>query len=234
MATDLPGALAGERRLEVVGPLAPLLSGGGLRRGSTVVVVSAGAPGATTLALALVSGTSQRGSWCAVVGVPEIGLVAASQMGLKLERLALVAHPGAQWSTVVATLLDSMDAVVVRPPARLAAADARRLAARARERGSVAVILGAGWPEGADVRLSVHTAAWSGLGTGHGHLQARLVEVVATGRGAATRERRARVWLPGPTGAVAPFDDQAGRPRVEAEERFASSEPGLAWVGRVG
>ena len=207
--TGWPGALAGERRLEVVAPLAPLLPGGGLRRGSTVVVASPGAPGAHALALALLSGASQGGSWCAVVGAPEIGLVAAFQMGLRLERLALVAHPGDEWLTAVATLLDSMDAVVIRPPGRPRPVDTRRLAARARERGSVAVVLGTGWPEGADVRMSVHTAAWSGLGAGHGHLQGRLAEVVATGRGAAARERRVRVWLPGPTGAVVPFDEPA-------------------------
>ena len=174
-----------------------------------MVASVAGAPGATALALALLGGISQRGSWCAVVGLPEIGLVAASQMGLRLERLALVADPGTEWPTAVAALLDSMDAVVVRPPGRLRAVDARRLMARARERESVVVVLGTGWPEGTDVRLSVHVATWSGLGAGHGHLQGRLVEIVATGRGVATRERRTRVWLPGPAGAVASFDDQA-------------------------
>ncbi|MGH9076640.1 MAG: hypothetical protein ACRDY0_04185 [Acidimicrobiales bacterium] len=195
------GPLAGDRRLEVLEPLAPLLPGGGLQRGSTVVVAPAGAPGATSLALALMGGASRAGSWCAVVGLPGLGVVAAAQMGLRLERLALVADPGDQWPTAAAALLDSVEVVVICPPSRPRPGDSRRLVARARERGSVAVVLSAAWAERADVRLEVHGATWSGLGAGHGHLQGRLVEVVSAGRGWASGERRARLWLPGPTGA---------------------------------
>ncbi|MGH9177562.1 MAG: hypothetical protein ACRD0N_03275, partial [Acidimicrobiales bacterium] len=67
-----PVALAGERLLPVHPALAGLLPGGGLRRGSTVAVA-----GSTSLALALVAGPSGAGSWCAAVGVPSLGLVAA-------------------------------------------------------------------------------------------------------------------------------------------------------------
>jgi hypothetical protein len=37
----------------------------------------------------------------------------------------------------------------------------------------------------------------------HGSLHSREVEVLVTGRGAATRERRARLWLPSPDGTIA-------------------------------
>src|SRR4029450_2317691 len=53
-----------------------------------------------------------------------------------LERLPLVPAPGARaWPTVVAALLDAVDVVLVRSPARLPAAQARRLAAQGRGRG---------------------------------------------------------------------------------------------------
>ena len=56
---------------------------------------------------------------------------------------------------MVAALLDACDVVLARPPAHLKAADARRLTARARERGAVLVVAGAGWPEAAEVQLTV-------------------------------------------------------------------------------
>jgi hypothetical protein len=200
--TELVGpgvTLAGERLLPVVPALRPLLPGQGLRRGTTVAVGRSAA-----LALALVAGASAAGSWVAAVGLSDLGIVAAAESGIALERLALVPAPGARaWATVVAAFLDAVDVVLVRSPAGLPPAQARRLAARTRERGAVLVPLGA-WSEPADLRLAVASSAWQGLGQGHGRLQARQVEVVAAGRGAATRERRVLLWLPSPNGAIVP------------------------------
>jgi hypothetical protein len=195
-----PGTvLAGERLLPVVPGLQPLLPAQGLRRGSTVAVGRSAA-----LALALVAGASAAGSWIAAVGLPDLGMVAAVETGIALERLALVPAPGARaWPTVVAALLDAVDVVLVRSPAGLPAGQARRLAARARERGAVLVPLGP-WSEPADLRLAVAASSWHGLGQGHGRLQARQVEVVVAGRGAATRVRRITLWLPAPDGTIAP------------------------------
>jgi hypothetical protein len=195
-----PGAtLAGERLLPVLPALEPLLPGRGLRRGTTVAVARSAA-----LALALVAGASAAGSWVAAAGLPDLGILAAAETGVALERLALVPAPGARaWPTVVAALLDAIDVVLVRSPAGLPAAQARRLAARARERDAVLVPLGA-WPEPADLRLAVTSSTWHGLGQGHGNLQSRQVEVAVTGRGAASRERRILLWLPSPDGTIAP------------------------------
>jgi hypothetical protein len=195
-----PGtALASERLLPVLPGLQPLLPGQGLRRGTTVAVARS-----VALALALVAGASAAGSWVAAVGLPDLGIVAAAETGIALERLALVPTPGARaWPTVVAALLDAVDVVLVRSPAGLPSAQARRLAARAREHGAVLVPLGA-WSEPADLRLAVTASAWIGLGQGHGSLRARRAEVVATGRGAATRERRVLLWLPSPSGTITP------------------------------
>lgn len=197
-----PVALAGQQVLPVGAPLTPLLPAGGLRRGTVVTV--AGGPGATSLALALAAGPSGAGSWVAVLGGHDLGLVAAAEMGVALDRLALVPSvPPDQWAVVAAALLDAIDVVLVRPPARVRPVEARRLAARARERGSVLVPVCAAWPEAADVRLAVVAGSWEGLGQGFGHLRRREVTVAAGGRGAAARERRARLWLPDANGAVA-------------------------------
>lgn len=199
-----PVTFAGERSLPVLPALEALLPDG-LRRGATVVVD--GGAGATTLALALGAATTQAGSWAAVVGHPSLGLQAAAEVGLALHRLVVVPKvPQAQWTTVVAALLDGVDVVLARPPAAtVRAADARRLAARARERGSVLIPLPhrpggrPSWPQGPDVRLTVGAGEWS---SPHRRLEGRRVEVVGGGKGPAARPRRTSLWLPGPDGGV--------------------------------
>lgn len=188
--------------LPVPDALAELFPDGGLRRGSTVTV-----SGSPSLVLALVAGTSRHTGWCAEVGSPLLGSAAALEAGVELERFVRVAEPGAQWSSVVASLLEAFDLVVVHPPAGASAADMRRLSARARERSPV--LLATGPWEGAMVDLSVTGQRWHGLGAGHGYLRAREIEVQASGRGAAARPRRVTVWLPGLDGAVSSARESA-------------------------
>lgn len=190
-----PVSLAGERALPVLDALAPLLPAG-LRRGVTATVE--GGPGSTSLALALGAGASAEGSWVGMVGVPSVGLLAATELGIAPERLLVVAGPpAASVPTVVAALVDAVDVVYLRAAA-VGAPDARRLVARARERETVLVPLGARWPLGADVRLAVSQPAWRL----DGRLVARHVRVTASGKGVYGRERHASLWLPDETGGV--------------------------------
>ena len=154
--------------LPVAEPLARLLPAGGLRRGSTVALPPA--PAATSLLLALLAEASAGGAWAAVVGRPGLGLVAAAEAGVRLERLALVPEPGPDLMAVTVALLDGMDVVAVAGAERagVRAAERQRLAARARQRGAVLVALGP-WP-GADLELSCADARWQGLGAGTGRL----------------------------------------------------------------
>jgi hypothetical protein len=219
-----PISLAGEQLLPVPAPLAKLLPGGGLRRGSVVAVPAgsaSGASGATSLALALISAISHAGSWCAGVGLPDLGLAAAAESGIALERFALVPNPAEQWAIVTAALIEAVDAVLVRPARRVRPAEARRLRARAQESGAVLVPCSDSWPEGADLRIAVVKSRWQGLGQGHGFLRTRMVEVVASGRRAASREQRIRLWLPGPDGPVAEYD---GGDRLAADQVAADGQ----------
>jgi hypothetical protein len=156
-----------------------------------------GGPGATSLALALGAAASAEGSWVAIVGAPATGLLAATELGLAPERLLVVADPGPSVAVVVAALLDAVDIVYVG--GRVDQHDARRLVARARERETVLVPLMSRWPLGADVRLTVADPEWRW----DGRLVARTVQVTASGKGVYARERRAALWLPDETGAVA-------------------------------
>lgn len=204
-----PVTMADHQLLPVVDPLASLLPGSGLRRGTTVEV---GGPAATSLALSLVSEASGQGSWVAVVGLPSLGLVAASELGVALDRLALVPHvaPGT-WATVVAALIDAVDIVMVGS-AFIRPTDARRVASRLRERGAVVIPVGVRWPEAADVRLVTSAPRWEGLGVGNGHLTARRVTINAEGRRQASRRRFTDVWMPAATGGVAAVAPIAAAP----------------------
>jgi hypothetical protein len=191
-----------DRVLPVLPAIASVLPDGGLRRGSTVVLT-----GSTSLLLATLCVPSRAGAWCAVVGRPTLGLAAAAEYGIAMDRLALVPEPGHRWQTVTAALLDALDVVVVRPTGRFggrfSGMDARRLSSRARERGAVLISLG-DW-EAADVRLWVTETGWSGLGQGHGRLRSQRIVVHTRGRGVASRPRRTTLVLrasPGRFGAV--------------------------------
>ena len=99
------------------------------------------------------------------------------------------------------------------------AAEARRLTARARERGAVLVVVGGrtagagparrAWPGVADVELTVGASEWSGIGAGRGRLVHRRLSLQVGGRRGADRPRRADLWFPGPSGIELVRDDMA-------------------------
>jgi hypothetical protein len=232
-----PVSLAGEHRLEVAPALSGLIPGGGIRRGSTTTVASGPAGGATSLALAMLARATAEGSWCAVVGLPDLGLVTAAELGVDLSHLALVPAPEDRWMVVVAALLEGVDAVLFRSPRRVRPPDIRRLAGRARERGAALVVLAGearagdrsaltrAWPGVTDLGLAVTASRWTGLGEGHGCLRGRQVEVVAEGRGAAARPVRARLWLPSREGEVTLEHEVAVEPRETARPAAELGSP---------
>lgn len=176
--------------------LAALLPAAGLPRGSTVAV-----DGSATLLLTLLATAAAKGSWAAVVGLPDLGLLAASEIGVAPHRLALIPDPGDELVTVVAALLDGIDLVVVAAD-RLARegakgqAMARRLTARARSRGAVLIPFGsAGWWPAAELRLSATDHHWAGISEGHGYLTRHTAVVTVRGRGSAVRPVQARLTL---------------------------------------
>ena len=167
--------------------IARLLPGGGLQQGSVYSVA-----GSATLLMAMLAGPSAAGSWCGVIGVPEFGIEAAARFGIDLERLVLVPNPGDQWLGVTSAIADVMGVVVTRPPKRASDSSVARLSARLRQRGSTLIVLGT-WPQ-SDAILSLSRSDWSGIGNGHGYLEARQATVtVTTANG---RPRSARLWLP--------------------------------------
>jgi hypothetical protein len=82
------------------------------------------------------------------------------------------------------------------------------LVARVRERGAVLVTVGGDLPgQPGNVRLTVTASRWEGLADEDGgYLQRRRVTVAASGRGEASRPRRADLWLPTEKGELAPAE----------------------------
>ena len=190
-----PVSLARTRTLPLGEPWVGLVPGGGLRRGSTVVVQAPPGLGGLSLALSLLSEASARGHWAAAVGVDDPGVVAIADLGIDLRRVIFVPRPRGAWAESAADLLDGVDLLIVRPPARAAHGTARRLMDRVRERGTVLVALtetDAPWPLPADLSFSVTAAQWR-----HStRLDARHLTVRITGRGEAARAREHVVVLP--------------------------------------
>ena len=176
-----PVALARERTMPVGDELAGLFAEGGLVRGRTIACQG---PAATSTALALVAAAVTAGSWMAVVDLPTIGLDAAGELGVPLERIVAIGTDGnpERWIDVVAAAADGFDVLLVRVPSELPAAAVRKLAVRLRQRDVVTVVLGDPGAMACDGVLHTDAPQWSGLGDGHGHLRERRVVVEASGR----------------------------------------------------
>lgn len=196
-------AIAAAAENRAVGPVLPvredpaaLLPAGGLLTGTTIAV-----DGSTAFLLALLATATTRDSWAAVFGMRGLGLLAASEIGVALNRLALVPDPGTELATVVAALLDGVDLVVIAAVGFVrdgtkGRAMARRLAARARNRGAVLIPFGADglWPA-AELRLSATDRCWTGIDNGHGYLTGHDTTVTVRGRGSAARSFQVSLTL---------------------------------------
>ena len=198
-----PTSLAREQSFPLSEALAPLFPQGRLRRGLTVAISGVGA---MSLGFALVAQASHAGSWTALVGVDDAGLMAAAELGVALERIAVVRPTPAQWAAATAAMVGGFDIVMLAPTHRVTGSDARRLMARSRERGSVLIALQRSprhrWPEPADLELSLVPLQWQGIGQGHGHVQGRMARIETTGRRDMARPRKCIVVLPNSSGQI--------------------------------
>ncbi len=196
MATDLRSRLGvptARAPLPVAPSLLPLFADGGVVRGRTVACTG---DAALSVALAVSAATTRAGSWLAVVGVPHLGVGAAVEAGVAIERLVLAQPPMAsrEWVTTVAALVEGFDVLIVAPPASLTEHDARRLQSRIVARQSVLLVVNvpgalsspasrtASRVFAADLDVHADTVSWSGIERGGSHITQRLVHVRVGGR----------------------------------------------------
>ena len=211
-----PVSMADERLLAVPEALAELFPGGGLRQGWSVGVDG---DGGWSVGLAMVGAAIGADGWVACVGLESLGLVAADELGLRLDRLIMVETPEpSQWATVMAALVEAVDVICIGPAASVGGRrhlrDARRLSARAREQGCVLFHFDGGraWPQGLDVVLEARSRGWSGIGEGYGHLRSRRLAVEACGRRSMAKPRTVEVLCPGEGGGLTSAPGAVERP----------------------
>jgi hypothetical protein len=122
----------------------------------TVAVLS----GARSLLLSMVAAVTAAGGNVAIVGQPDIGLLAAVEMGADLSRLAVIPDPGTDPVEVAAVLIDGMDLVVLGLGGRrVPQTRARAVVARARNRGCTLLVTDGDW-QGAPTRLEARVCGY--------------------------------------------------------------------------
>src|ERR1700740_618598 len=122
----------------------------------TVAVLS----GARSLLLSMVAAVTSAGGNVAIIGQPDIGLLAAVEMGADLSRLAVIPDPGTDPVEVAAVLIDGMDLVVLGLGGRrVPQTRARAVVARARNKGCTLLVTDGDW-EGAPTRLQARVCGY--------------------------------------------------------------------------
>ncbi len=126
-----------------------------LPRGSVAVL-----SGARSLLLGMVAAVTAAGGNAAIVGQPDIGLLAAAEMGADMSRLAVIPDPGTDPVEVAAVLVDGMDLVVLGLGGRkVPQARARAVMARARNKGCTLLVTDGDW-QGAPTRLAARVCGY--------------------------------------------------------------------------
>jgi hypothetical protein len=130
----------------------------------TVAVLS----GARSLPLSMVAAVTAAGGNAAIVGLPDIGLLAAVEMGADLSRLAVIPDPGTDPVEVAAVLMDGMDLVMLGLSGRsVPLARARAVVARARHKGCTLLVTDGDW-QGASIRLEARVCGYETTAGGAG------------------------------------------------------------------
>jgi hypothetical protein len=132
----------------------------GLPRGAVAVL-----SGARSLLLSMVAAVTAAGGNAAIVGQPDIGLLAAVEMGADLSRLAVIPDPGTDPVEVAAVLIDGMDLVVLGLGGRsVSQTRARAVVARARLKGCTLLVTDGDW-QGAPTRLQARVCGYEITGS---------------------------------------------------------------------
>jgi len=161
---------------------------GGLVRGRTVLCSG---DAAVAMALRVVSSATQAGSWLGIVGVHNVGVQAASEHGVALQRVVFVQPASSsrtEWVSTVAAAADGFDVLMLEVPRGITEADARRVQTRIQARRNALVLVGAMHQSAVqsvfqpDVIMNTATTQWHGIERGAGYVQGRDVQVAVSGR----------------------------------------------------
>ena len=173
--------------LPIAKALQPIIPDGVLVRGRTVLCSG---DAAMSTALLLVSAATQAGSWLAIVGVSDFGLMSACEQGVALQRTVSVTPTANKkdWASTVAAVADGFDVMMLEVPREVSESDARRIQTRIQARRNVLVLVETSrhtTPRSVfqpDVVLHTATTSWHGIEHGAGYVQGRHIDVTVSGR----------------------------------------------------
>lgn len=173
--------------LPVTQALQSIIPDGVLVRGRTVLCSG---DAAMSTALLLVCAATQAGSWLAIVGVNDLGLMSACEQGVALQRTVLVTPTSNKkdWTSTVAAVADGFDVMMLEVPREVSESDARRIQTRIQARRNVLVLVEASrhtTPRSVfqpDVVLHTATTRWHGIEHGAGYVQGRHIDITVSGR----------------------------------------------------
>lgn len=174
--------------------LRALFDGRGLVRGR---IVWCAGDAAMSLGLQVVARATQEGSWLAVIGLDDLGLQAAFEHGVALDRTVVVGpmRTPREWISAVGAAVEGFALVLLGVPRGVTAGDAQRLATRIQARRAVAVCVDCSRTSkvasvfSPDVVVHTATTEWHGIEHGAGHVRSRDLEVEVSGRRVARSTR---------------------------------------------
>ena len=174
--------------------LCALFDGRGLVRGR---IVWCAGDAAMSLGLQVVARATQEGSWLAVIGLDDLGLQAAFEHGVALDRTVVVGptRTPREWTSAVGAAVEGFAVVLLGVPRGVTAGDAQRLATRIQARRAVAVCVDCSRTSkvasvfSPDVVVHTATTEWHGIEHGAGHVRCRDLEVEVSGRRVARSTR---------------------------------------------
>src|ERR1700756_3226849 len=167
-----------EARLPVPQLLATVLPDA-LPRGTVAVLL-----GARSLSLSMVAAVTAAGGNAAIVGQPDVGLLAAVEMGADLSRLGGIPDSRTDPVEVAAVLMDGMDLIVLALGGRsVPLTRARAVVARARQKGCTLLVTDGDW-QGASIRLRARVCGYETTsGTpGFGRISEVRLQISRVGR----------------------------------------------------
>ncbi len=132
----------------------------------------------------MVAAVTEAGGNAAIVGQPDVGLLAAVEMGADLSRLAVIPDPGSDPVEVAAVLMDGMDLIVLALKGRsVPLTRARAVVARAQQKGCTLLVTDGDW-QGASIRLKARVCGYETTSEqpGFGRVSKVRLEVCAAGR----------------------------------------------------
>lgn len=208
-AFPIPSALSG------------VLPARGLRAGSSLAVSG---PCASSLALSVAAAAMGSEHWCALVGMPHVGLGALDSLGLDATRTALVPALGPRPAVSLAALVDGISILVLGADLELSAATWRALSARARTQRSLLIrVQPRSFEVSAHARCDLELGSagvqWTGLAHGSGRLRFRTAFAHAAGRGILGTGKRTAVRVPALSGALSPLPCSSPRVAIDREVR---------------